>query len=212
MQSFHSVSAGHVRVAVTPLTGNFDVAGLLSRFRARYPQVTISLSTGLIAELLGKLEAGQVDVVIGPAGAADERQGWQRTEITSERLVLITPLAGRGHVNTLADVVHEPFVCLPSDSGLRHLLNEAFGVIGVEPRVDFETHSPASIREMVAANLGCAIIAQSIVEKQGTAVRVHHIPGLPPHPPISVMSEEEPAPPTARFLEELETTIREHAR
>ncbi len=106
----------------------------------------------------------------------------------------------------------EPFVCLPSDSGLRHLLNEAFGVIGVEPRVDFETHSPASIREMVAANLGCAIIAQSIVEKQGTAVRVHHIPGLPPHPPISVMSEEEPAPPTARFLEELETTIREHTR
>ena len=212
MQSFHSVSAGHVRVAVTPLTGNFDVAGLLSRFRARYPQVTISLSTGLIAELLGKLEAGQVDVVIGPAGAADERQGWRRTEITSERLVLITPLAGRGHVNTLADVAHEPFVCLPSDSGLRHLLNEAFSVIGVEPRVDFETHSPASIREMVAANLGCAIIAQSIVEKQGTAVRVHHIPGLPPHPPISVMSEEEPAPPTARFLEELETTIREHTR
>ena len=37
--------------------------------------MTISLSTGLIAELLGKLEAGQVDVVIGPAGAADERQG-----------------------------------------------------------------------------------------------------------------------------------------
>ena len=47
----------------------FDVAGLLSRFRARYPQVTISLSTGLIAELLGKLETGQVDVVIGPVGA-----------------------------------------------------------------------------------------------------------------------------------------------
>ena len=38
MQSFHSVSAGHVRVAgQRHFTGNFDVAGLLSRISCTLP-------------------------------------------------------------------------------------------------------------------------------------------------------------------------------
>ena len=203
MQSFQSVSGGHVRVAVTPLTGNLNVVGLLTHFRNRYPGVSVSLQTGLIAELLDALEHGRVDVVIGPAGANIEGREIKRKEIASEQLTLITPLARLSQVTSLNDVKDEPFVCLQADSGLRRMLEKAFAAIDAEPRVDFETHSPSSIRELVAANLGCALIAQSVAEGPGPAVQIHNINDLPEHPPISAMWTAGAAPPIARFIEEL---------
>ena len=203
VRALRSVSAGHVRVAATSLLGGFDLVSTMSRFRARYPGVTVSLRTGLIADLLEELRRGRVDVVIGPVGEQWEQEGYRRTEIADEWLVLITPLSSARRVGALADVVDEPFVCLSSDSGLRRLLNEAFSAIEAVPRVEFETHSPASIREMVAAGLGCALIARSAVRQEGADVQVHHIPGLPPHPPIAAISASDAAPPIARFVDEL---------
>ena len=202
MRSFRSVSAGHVRVAVTPLTGKFDLVSALSRFRTRYPGVTVSLRTGLIAELIHALEEGQVDVVIGPADAAHSKH-LQHQEIAPEHLVLITPLAGPRRITSLKDVATEPFICLQSDSGLRHLLNQAFATFNAQPRVEFETHSPASIRELVAAGMGCALIAHSVAEAPGPAVQVHTLPGLPPHPPISALWKPDADPPIVRCVEEL---------
>ena len=203
VRAFRSVSVGHVRVAATSLLGGFDLVSTIGRFRLRYPGVTVSLRTGLIADLLDELHRGRADVVVGPVGEQWEQEGSRRTEIADERLVLITPLSTARRVGSLADVVDEPFVCLSSDSGLRRLLSTAFSAIDAVPRVEFETHSPASIREMVAAGLGCALIAQSAVEKEGPDVQVHCIPGLPPHPPIAAISASDAAPPIARFVDEL---------
>ena len=203
VRAFRSVSVGHVRVAATSLLGGFDLVSTIGRFRLRYPGVTVSLRTGLIADLLDELHRERVDVVVGPVGEEWEQEGSRRTEIADERLVLITPLSTARRVGSLADVVDEPFVCLSSDSGLRRLLNTAFSAIDAVPRVEFETHSPASIREMVAAGLGCALIAQSAVDKEGPDVQVHCIQGLPPHPPIAAISASDAAPPIARFVDEL---------
>ena len=203
VRAFRSVSVGHVRVAATSLLGGFDLVSTIGRFRLRYPGVTVSLRTGLIADLLEELHRGRVDVVVGPVVEQWEQEATRRTEIADERLVLITPLSTARRVRSLADVADEPFVCLSSDSGLRRLLNTAFSEIDAVPRVEFETHSPASIREMVAAGLGCALIAQSAVEKEGPDVQVYDIPGLPPHPPIAAISASDAAPPIARFVDEL---------
>ena len=203
VRAFRSVSVGHVRVAATSLLGGFDLVSTIGRFRLRYPGVTVSLRTGLIADLLDELHRGRVDGGVGPVVEQREQEGTRRTEIADERLVLITPLSTARRVGSLADVVDEPFVCLSSDSGLRRLLNTAFSAIDAVPRVEFETHSPASIREMVAAGLGCALIAQSAVDKEGPDVQVHCIPGLPPHPPIAAISASDAAPPIARFVDEL---------
>ena len=103
----------------TSLLGGFDLVSTIGGFRLRYPGVTVSLRTGLIAELLEDLRRGRADVVIGPVGEQWEQAGYRRTEIADERLVLITPLSGARRVASLVDVADEPFVCLSSDSGLR---------------------------------------------------------------------------------------------
>ena len=108
VRAFRSVSVGHVRVAATSLLGGFDLVSTIGRFRLRYPGVTVSLRTGLIADLLDELHRGRVDVVVGPVGEQWEQEGSRRTEIADERLVLITPLSTARRVGSLADVVDVP--------------------------------------------------------------------------------------------------------
>lgn len=201
VQSFREVQSGHVNIGVTPLTGELDLTARLARFRRRYPGVTLTLRTALIAPLLQELRAGLLDVVVGPVG--QDQAGLRRTELAPERLVLITAPGDRRQIRTLRDVADDPFICLQTDSGLRRLLDDAFSAAGATVSVSFETHSPASIRDLVSAGLGSALIARSVVTPPGPDVRVHDLDGLPPHPPICALSALTVDPPVAHFLTEL---------
>ena len=119
--------------------------------------------------------------------------------LAAESVVLATP-PGRhafaGGVARLADVRDEPFVCLPAGSGLRGILLDAAAAAGFEPRIAFETHSPASICELVGAGLGVALLAGSSAGAAGQGIDVH--PLRPPlaHPPIGLVRlRERPAGP-----------------
>ncbi len=87
----------------------------------------------------------------------------------------------------LADFAGEPFVCLPAGSGLHAILVAAAAAAGFTPRIQLETHSPASIRELVAAGLGVALMAESSVRAIGPDVQVHRLQPAPPHPPIGLV-------------------------
>ena len=201
VQDLRTVQSGRVRVGVTPLTGGLDLVAVLSRFRVRYPGVTVTLRTGLVADLVQDLRAGQVDVVVGPSRLAP--QGLHRIELVPERLVLITPPGDRRTVRSLRDVAADTFVCLAAESGLRRMLDQAFADVEADPKVDLETHSPAGIRELVSAGLGSALIAASAAGGPGTAVRVHTLPGLPEHSPICALAPARTDPPVTRFIQEL---------
>jgi DNA-binding transcriptional LysR family regulator len=117
-------------------------------------------------------------------------------------MVLVTPpghrlAAQRGA--TLAAAGDEPFVCLASDSRLHTILTEAAAAEGFAPRIEFETYSPASIRELVAAGLGVALLARSAAEGPGPAVGVCELARPPEHPPIGLIrSRARPLTPAAR--------------
>ncbi len=122
--------------------------------------------------------------------------------LAAESVVLATP-PGRhafaGGVARLADVRDQPFVCLPAGSGLRGILLDAAAAAGFEPRIAFETHSPASICELVGAGLGVALLAGSSAGAASQGIDVH--PLRPPlaHPPIGLVRlRERPAVPAAR--------------
>ena len=206
VQAFRVAETGRVRAGVTPMIGGLDLVATLSRFRVRFPGVSIALRTALISPLLQDLRAGLVDVVIGPV-TEKQGEGLRRIELCPERLVLITPPGSRRRVASLADVAGDPFVCLAADSGLRRLLDEAALAQGGAVHVEFETHSPASIRELVAAGLGSALIAESAVLGPGPTVRVHDLDGLPTHPPICAVSALRPDAPAARFVTEVAAAV-----
>jgi DNA-binding transcriptional LysR family regulator len=180
-----AVLHGRVTLGSMAVLGGFDLPAALAGFHARYPGVSLALRTGLIAELLARLDAGEVDLILGPVHE-DLPARFTARELVDEQVVLILP-PGRAAVRELADVRDEPFVCLPAGSGLRAILDRAAAGAGFEPRVQFETHSAASIRELVGAGLAVALVARSAAVTDGPAVVVVHLEPAPAHPAIGLI-------------------------
>jgi LysR family transcriptional activator of glutamate synthase operon len=196
-----TVTRGQLRIGATQLLASVDLPRALAGFHQRYPGVTIALRTGLIADLLADLDAGRIDVALCPVHD-DLPAAYLAQPLAAESVVLATP-PGRhsfpGGAARLADVREEPFVCLPAGSGLHGILVDAAAAAGFEPRIPFETHSPASICELVAAGLGVALLAGSSARAAGRAIDVHPLRPALAHPPIGlVQRREHPPGPAAR--------------
>ena len=196
-----AVLRGQVRIGATQVIGSLDLPVALAQFRRRYPGVRLALHSGLIAKLLGMLDAGGVDLVVGPVHD-DLPAAYHARPLVSESLVLVTPtghpLAARPGT-TLAAARGEPFVCLAADSRLHAILTGAAAAEGFTPRIEFETYSPASIRELVAAGLGVALLARSAAEGPGPAISICELAHAPEHPPIGlIQSRTRPLAPAAR--------------
>jgi LysR family transcriptional regulator, transcription activator of glutamate synthase operon len=205
LDELSTVQRGRVRIGATLILGSLDLPSALAQFRRRYPGVSLALQTGLIAELLGTLHAGEVDLVLGPVHTGLPAH-FLADPLVDESLVLVTapghPLAaGRatGRVVTLAAVRDEPFVCLRAGSGLYGILCAAADAEGFVPRIEFETYSPASIRELVAAGLGVALLATSAARAPGPAIEVYRLDRPPAHPPIGLIrARSRPLTPAAK--------------
>jgi DNA-binding transcriptional LysR family regulator len=128
-----------------------------------------------------------VDLILGPVHD-DLPAAYHARPLVPESLVLVTPpghpLAAGTDV-ALAAAGDEPFVCLPVDSRLRAILTGAAAAEGFVPRIEFETYSPASIRDLVSAGLGVALLARSAAE--GPAIGVCELARPPEHPPIGLI-------------------------
>jgi LysR family transcriptional activator of glutamate synthase operon len=191
-----AILRGRVVIGATAVLGSFDLPGALAGFHARYPGVALTLRAGLIANLLAALDAGDVDLVLGPA-SADLPAHYVVRRLADEELVIVLPpghrLAGDRRL-TLGDLRDESFVCLAPESGLRAILDAAGAAAGFEPRVQFATHSAASIRELVGAGLGVALMARSAAEAPGRPVVVRVPEQSPAHPPAALIRHRDRKP------------------
>ena len=109
---------GRVRIGATQVVGSLDLPAALAQFRHRYPGVSLALHSGLIAKLLGLLNVGDVDLIVGPVHD-DLPAAFHARPLVAEDLVLVTApghrlAAQRGP--SLSDARDEPFVCLAADS------------------------------------------------------------------------------------------------
>lgn len=195
-----ALQRGQVRLGATHIVGTLDLPQLLAQFRRRYPGIGLALHAGLIAELLERLDAGGLDLVLGPIHA-ELSERYVADTLLEESVVLVTTpgLRAPGTLGTLAAVRDEPFVCLSAGSGLHTILSEAAAAEGFTPRIEFETFSPGSIRELVAAGLGVALLAAGAAHGPGPAVDVHRLDRPPAHPPLGVIRlRERPPTPSAQ--------------
>jgi LysR family transcriptional activator of glutamate synthase operon len=197
------VLRGRVALGATGVLGAFDLPAALASFSLAYPGVTLSLRAGLIPALLTALDAGDLDFVLAPV-EDHLPPGTVARALVREGLVLLTPpghrLARRPRVG-LDEVQDEPFVCLPADTGLRALLEAAARQAGFAPRVQFESSTPISVRDLVSAGLGVAVLPLSATQMPGAPVNVHELTPAPRHPPYGLIQKSDrPLSPAARTL------------
>ncbi|MDX6339423.1 MAG: hypothetical protein QOG05_6763 [Streptosporangiaceae bacterium] len=165
---------GTLTVGTMLSIGTVDVAGLLGRFHATHPRVSVHLrhapagSAGLAAQVI----AGELDLaLVALPGLAPA--GLRLQPLSEEPLVLLAapghPLAGLRGV-TLDQLAGEDFVDFPPGWGNRTVADRAFAAAGLDRRVPFEVIEFSSAAGLVRNGLGVAFIPQSAADLTGLTV------------------------------------------
>lgn len=148
---------GEVSLAFLHTQGVALVPELLRDHRSRHPRVTFRLSQGSAEQIEAAVADGRADLAI----TSPRPDGLAWHPLVTERLRLAVPadhrLADRASVR-LADAAGEPFIVMRPGYGLRSITEELFRREDVRPRIAFEGEEAATLRGLVAAGLGVAVV------------------------------------------------------
>lgn len=169
---------GHVVLGFLSLLGHSLVPELLHGFRQRRPGVRFSLLQSSRLEVLTMLRSGRVDLAM-LAPLPEEYPELDSIPFTSEELRLVVPrthrLAARREVR-VAELAGEEFVGLVPGYGLRQITDELCAAAGFTPNMAFEGQESYTVRGLVAAGLGVAILP---VSQPGSAPDAVEVPLTP---------------------------------
>jgi LysR family transcriptional regulator, transcription activator of glutamate synthase operon len=150
---------GHVVLAFLYTLGERRVPGLLRAFRQQHPHVRFTLLQGPHEELLDHVRSGCADLALtSPQPGPGEFSG---VALEEQQLVVAAPdghrLAARVWVR-MADLAGEAFVATKATSGLREVTDELAAAAGFTPTLAFEGEDVNTLRGLVAAGLGVAVL------------------------------------------------------
>jgi DNA-binding transcriptional LysR family regulator len=148
---------GEVGLAFLHTQGTVLVPELLRRYRSAHPHVGFRLTQGSSESIQEAVVRGHADLAL--TSPRPENLAWH--PLSTERLRLAVPaghrVAERAEVD-LADVATEPFIVMRSGYGLRSITDELFRVAGIRPEIAFEGEEATTLRGLVAAGLGVAVV------------------------------------------------------
>lgn len=154
-----SAGGGTVVLAFLHTLGGWLVPELLRGFGALHADVTLRLEQSSAHEMLDRLRTGEVDLILTSPRPADPEFGW--IPLATEPLRLVVPpghrLAARRRAR-LAEVADDPFVAMKQEYGMRGMTDELCATAGFTPRIAFEGDDVGTLRGLVAAGLGVALL------------------------------------------------------
>jgi DNA-binding transcriptional LysR family regulator len=150
---------GQVALAILPTFGAQLLPGLLSEFKIKHPGISFRLYQNSATAMVDQLQEGEIDLCI--SAPLIQRSGVSWVELMSEEMYLAVPpdhrLSKRGSIR-LAEVAEESFVSLKHGYGIRDLTDNLCRLAGFEPEIAFEGEEIGTMRSLVAAGLGVALI------------------------------------------------------
>lgn len=171
-----ALHVGHLRIgAVRP----FHVIEMVDAYRARYPQVELSIKLGNSAQSLADLENYVTDVAVLASFTDDAR--FHALPYADHAVVLFAhrshPFYQRETV-TLVELEQQPMLMREQGSTTRLALEKVLQQAGVKPRVVMEIGSREALREAVARGLGLAAVSEAefIPDERFRMVRIEGDP------------------------------------
>ena len=163
-------TGGRVAFGFLHTMGSEAVPMLLRGFRADHPRVRFQLVQDYTDSMLQRLRAGELDLcLVSPRPEGPELTARRLGE---QRLRLVVPadhrLAGRQRVR-LSEVARDPFVTLEPGYGLRRITDALCAEAGFSPRISFEGEESETLRGLVAAGLGVAVLPPATVARPDVA-------------------------------------------
>ena len=160
---------GSIRIGASSSIATYVLPGILRRFRETRPRVHVHLTTGNTEEIIEKLLAGEVHVVVTRLAQHPEIES---LHLYNDDLALVVapshPFAQKGKVS-IAEAGREPFLFFERTSSYHSLIYSMFLRAGVVPESVMELDSMETTKHMVEAGLGIAILpVVSIAREIGT--------------------------------------------
>ncbi|HEX6346082.1 LysR family transcriptional regulator [Umezawaea sp.] len=155
---------GQVVLGFLHMLGRSLVPELVRGFRTAHPHVRFRLVQNSRQVVLDALARGDIDLaLVAPPPVAPE---FEAVLLHEQELVLVVPaghrLAGRAGVR-LAELADEDFVVLEHGYGLRQITDDLCAEAGFVPRVTFEGQEMETVRGLVGAGLGVALLTRAEV-------------------------------------------------
>jgi DNA-binding transcriptional LysR family regulator len=157
VQELVGLRRGHLAIGAIPSVSACLLPSVVAEFRRRYPAIELSLIEGTSETIAEWVESGrvQIGIVQRPAAAGD----FDETLLLHERFLLFLPrshaFAKRRSIS-LKTFSAEPFVFYKGRARDTALI--ACRAAGFEPRVACESGELETVRALVAAGLGVALL------------------------------------------------------
>ncbi|MFD9891268.1 LysR family transcriptional regulator [Amycolatopsis sp. NPDC059027] len=169
---------GHVVLGFLHLMGRSIVPTMLRDHRARHPRVRFTLVQGSRQDMLDRLIDGELDLAL--IAPLPDDPTLASVLLAEQEILLTVPathrLARRSSVR-MAELADEQFVLLEHGYGLRRMTDELSAAAGFTPRIAFEGQESDTVRGLVAAGLGVALLPRF---EPGTPAGVAEVPLVPP--------------------------------
>lgn len=174
---------------------------VLAGFLSEHPGLEIRLRQGGSDELIEQVRTGRLDVAF-VARPAREPENVVLTPLDREELVLACSPghpAARLALVKLQDLADEQFVDFPPSWGTRDLADRVLTAAGVERRVSLEVTDVHSLLDIVAVDLGVALVPSSFRAKTDQVRFIGLDGGVPDWETVSVTADP-PSPAAAALL------------
>ena len=167
---------GQVRLLCNTSALSEDLPGLLGRFLASHPGISVDVEERASADIANAVREGHCD--IGIASDAADMSGLETFPFRADPLVLVLPqghpLAER-HSLALADVGDETFVGLAAGSALQTHLAQQARRLG--KRLDYRVRlrSFESVCRLVGEGIGLGIVPLRVAQRCGKTERIGQV-------------------------------------
>ena len=156
--------AGRVAVGLPPTLGRILAVPLTREFKARMPDATLAIVDGLSKTMQESLLTGQLDIAL--VYNALPTPGIELRPLLQDELLLVQgrldQVTENGPVE-LADIADYPLIIPGRPNALRMHVETALLNISAQPRIAMEVNSVATILDLVADGVGCAILSPHAV-------------------------------------------------
>lgn len=161
-------ATGKVAFGFLHTLGSETVPALIRSFRADHPRVRFSLVQNYGEAMLDRLRAGTLDLCL--TSPVPDAPDLAARRLDEQRLRLVVPddhrLARRKRVR-LAEAADEQFITLEPGYGMRRIFDTLCADAGFAPRIAFEGEEAETLRGLVAAGLGVALLPPPTVSRPG---------------------------------------------
>ncbi|KGX91310.1 LysR family transcriptional regulator [Pontibacillus halophilus JSM 076056 = DSM 19796] len=160
---------GTIHFGLPPLIGTLFFPEIIAEFRKRYPGLSIKISEFGAIKVERTVEDGDNDlgVTVGPVDDTLFHSYPLNKEPMKVALPYHHPLAHRETIK-LAELRDEKFIFFHEDFAMHEMIRQQCIEKGFEPDVELETSQWDFMVEMIGANIGIAILPQSICERIST--------------------------------------------